>query len=66
MRDNLQLQYWLEQIALFNDETSYEQLFLHYNDRLFNLANSFVKLEEAAEEVAWFRYLSPMCSQHSG
>jgi len=51
MRDNLQLQYWLEQIALFNDETSYEQLFLHYNDRLFNLANSFVKLEEAAEEI---------------
>jgi RNA polymerase sigma-70 factor (family 1) len=51
MRDNIQLQYWLEQIALFNDEASFEQLFLHYNGRLFHLANSFVKMEEAAEEI---------------
>lgn len=51
MRDPFQLQYWTEQVALFSDQSAYEQLFLHYNDRLYNLAYSFVKSEEAAEEI---------------
>lgn len=51
MQDELQLQYWVERVALFDDETAYEKLFFHYNESLYNLAYSFVKNEEIAEEI---------------
>lgn len=51
MEDELQLQYWVEQVALFSDEVAYEKIFLHFNDRLYHIAFSFVKDEQVAEEV---------------
>lgn len=51
MQDQLQLQYWIERVALFNDEAAYEKLFFHFNDGLFNLAVCFVKNKEVAEEI---------------
>lgn len=51
MQDQLQLQYWVERVALFNDEAAYEKLFFHFNDALFNLAICFVKNKETAEEI---------------
>lgn len=51
MQDELQIQYWVERIALFNDEAAYERLFFHYNDSLFNLAVCFVKDKAIAEEI---------------
>ena len=51
MQDELQLQYWTERVALFNDEAAYEKLFFHFNDALFNLAVCFVKDEAVAEEI---------------
>ena len=51
MQDTFQLAYWKEQVALFNDQGAYEQLFLYYNDRLYHLAYSFVRSEETAEEI---------------
>jgi RNA polymerase sigma-70 factor (family 1) len=51
MQDQLQLQYWIERVALFNDEAAYEKLFFHFNDPLFNLAVCFVKNKEIAEEI---------------
>jgi len=51
MQDELQLQYWIERVALFNDEAAYEKLFLYFNDALSNLAVCFVKDETIAEEI---------------
>lgn len=51
MQNELQIQYWIERIALFNDEDAYEKMFFHYNDALFNLAVCFVKEEAVAEEI---------------
>ncbi|MBX2924775.1 MAG: RNA polymerase sigma-70 factor [Chitinophagaceae bacterium] len=51
MQNELQIQYWVERVALFNDGAAYEKLFFHYNDSLFNLAVCFVKDEVVAEEI---------------
>lgn len=51
MSDALQLQYWIEQVALFDDQAAYEKIFLHYNDGLYRFAFSFVKDRQVAEEV---------------
>ena len=51
MQNELQLQYWVEQVALFNDQAAYEKIFLHFNDGLYHLAFSFVKDEQVAEEI---------------
>ena len=51
MQDELQIKYWTERVALFNDEAAYEKLFVHFNDALFNLAVCFVKDEAVAEEI---------------
>lgn len=51
MQNELQIQYWVERVALFNDEAAYEKVFFHYNDALFNLAVCFVKNETVAEEI---------------
>lgn len=51
MQDNLQLQYWVEQVALFNNQAAYEKLFLHFNDGLYHFAFSFVKDNHIAEEI---------------
>lgn len=51
MQDHLQLQYWVEQVALFNSQAAYEKIFLHFNDGLYHFAYSFVKNEQIAEEI---------------
>ena len=51
MQDELQLQYCIEQVALFNDQVAYEKIFLHFNNGLYHLAFSFVKDEQVAEEI---------------
>jgi RNA polymerase sigma-70 factor (ECF subfamily) len=51
MQDELQIQYWIERVAQFNDQAAYEKIFLHFNDGLFRLACSFVKDEQVAEEI---------------
>ncbi len=51
MQDELQIQYWMERVALFSDEAAYEKLFFHFNSDLFNLARCFVKEEPIAEEI---------------
>lgn len=51
MQNELQIQYWVERVALFNDEAAYEKVFFHYNDALLNLAVFFVKDEAVAEEI---------------
>ncbi len=51
MVDALQLQYWIEQAALFDNEEAYEKVFLHFNNNLYRLAFSFVRDEQVAEEI---------------
>lgn len=51
MQNELQIQYWVEQVALFNDQAAYEKIFLHFYDGLYTLARSFVKDEQIAEEI---------------
>ncbi len=51
MREDMQIHYWIERVALFNDEAAFKELFLHYNGQLFNLAHSFVGSEQVAEEI---------------
>jgi RNA polymerase sigma-70 factor (family 1) len=42
----------LSEIALNNSRASFKRLYLFYYNKLFSLAKSFVKLDEAAEEIA--------------
>lgn len=51
MEPQFQLQYWMERVALFDDQFAYEKLFFHYNDGLYNLSFSFVRSEQVAEEI---------------
>ncbi len=51
MPGNLQLQYWIERVALFDDQAAYEKIFDHFYNGLFNLAYTFVKDEQASEEI---------------
>lgn len=51
MQVDLQLQYWVEQVALFNSQAAYENIFLHFNDGLHHFAFSFVKDKQIAEEI---------------
>lgn len=51
MQNELQIQYWVERVALFNDEAAYESIYFHYSDSLLNLAVCFVKDEAVAEEI---------------
>lgn len=51
MPNELNIQYWVERVALFNDHMAYEKIFLHFNDGLYHLAFSFVKNEQIAEEI---------------
>jgi len=41
----------LREIALNNSRASFKRLYLLYYNKLFSLAKSFVKLDEAAEEI---------------
>lgn len=47
----MQIQYWIERVALFNDEAAYENMYFHYSDALLDLAVCFVKEEAVAEEI---------------
>lgn len=49
--DDSELKILVEQVASFDDEKAFRQLFLHYYDHLFYFSNSFVKSREAAEEI---------------
>ena len=40
-----------EQVALFNDQHAFKQLFKHYYTGLFQFAASIVKIKEVAEEI---------------
>lgn len=51
MPGNLQLQYWIERVALFDDQAAYEKIFDHFYNGLFNLAYTFVKDEQVSEEI---------------
>ena len=51
MQEHLNIQYWIERVTLFNDESAFEKIFIHYNDDLFRLAFSFVRSKEIAEEI---------------
>lgn len=51
MQEHLDIQYWMERVALFNDESAFEKIFLHYNADLYRLAFSFVRSKEISEEI---------------
>lgn len=51
MQEHLNIQYWVERVALFNDEGAFEKIFMHFNDDLYRLAFSFVRSKEVSEEI---------------
>ncbi len=48
---SLQVQYWIERVALFGDQAAYEKIFDHFYEGMFNLAYTFVKDEHASEDI---------------
>lgn len=51
MPGSLQLRYWIERVALFDDQGAYEKIFDHFYNGMFKLAYTFVKDEQASEEI---------------
>ena len=51
MQDHLNLQYWIERVALFDDEQAFEKIFFLFNDDLYRLAYSFTGSKESSEEI---------------
>lgn len=53
-----ELKVLVEQVASFDDEKAFRELFLHYYDHLFYFSNSFVKSREAAQEIVQDVFIS--------
>lgn len=53
-----EVQYWVEQIALFGDHQAFEKLYLHYYDYLFKFSYSLLKDEKSAEEIVSDTFLN--------
>jgi RNA polymerase sigma-70 factor (ECF subfamily) len=51
MQEQFNLDYLVERVALFSDEQAFEKIFFFFNSDLFNLAFSFLRSKEQAEEI---------------
>ena len=46
-----QVPYWTERIALYSDQSAYENLFFHLYDPLVGCSYAILKNRETAEEI---------------